>query len=141
MLNSVQSPTSIRSTGSATQRASFNREEFLKLLSAEISHQNPLEPMSSGDFLGQLAQLQQLESSATLEDTLKNLTRYQELGAASNLIGKIVRAIGDDGQPVTGSVERVTVQDSKVRLIVGGRPAALGNIQEIVSTQSEPVQP
>lgn len=134
MVSSVQTPLSARNAGAAGERARFSREEFLKLLSAEISHQNPLEPMSSGDFLGQLAQLQQLETSASLEDTLKNLMRFQELGAAGTLLGKTVRAIADDGQPVTGPVERIRVEDSKVRLIINGRTAALGNIQDIVST-------
>lgn len=133
MLTTVSPTSTGRTPGVATQRAMFNRDEFLKILTSEISHQNPLDPMSNEDFLGQLAQLQQLETSAGLSDTLTNLLKFQEIGAASGLLGRAVRAVSDEGEPVMGVVDRVVVDGAQVRLIVGGRPAALANIREIVS--------
>lgn len=133
MLNPVTSALAGTAPGAASQRALFNRGEFLRILTAEISHQNPLDPMSNEDFLGQLAQLQQLETSAGLSDTLTSLLKFQEIGSAGGLLGKTVRAISDEGVPVAGPVERVVVNGAQVRLIIDGQPAALANIQEIVS--------
>ena len=119
------------SPGSAASRAGLNTDQFLKILTAEISHQNPLDPMSNSDFLGQLTQMQQLQTSAGLADTLTNLLKFQEIGAAGGLLGRTVRAVADDDTSVSGPVERVVVNGSDVRLIVGGRPVALANIKEL----------
>jgi hypothetical protein len=100
-------------------------------LSAEISNQDPLDPVDHKEFMGQLASLQELEASASLTEGIRALSRFQEMGAASALIGKVVTGKGDDGNTVSGVVDRVTVEGNDVRLAVGGSRLAMANVREI----------
>lgn len=116
---------------SPIERAKLNRDQFMKILISEVSNQDPLDPVNQKDFLGQLATLQNLESSAALTEGIYNSTLFQEIGSASSLIGKQVRGVGDDGAPVSGLVDKVTVDGKTVRLMVQGRAMALGGVTEI----------
>lgn len=70
-------------TPEATVRVSGTTEklgsqEFLRLLMAELRHQNPLEPIGGRDFMAQLAQFSNLEALHRIEDQLATLIRTQE---------------------------------------------------------------
>lgn len=71
-------------------------EEFLRLLVAELQHQNPLEPLKDKDFMAQLAQFSSLDALHRIEASLEAqqdlmvsgqqaLSRLE--GAAENLAG------------------------------------------------------
>ena len=55
-------------------------QSFLKLLIAQISNQDPLEPMDSTAFVSQLAQLTQVEQSITSNEMLEKISG--QLGAS-----------------------------------------------------------
>ncbi len=122
-----------RKDPSPTERAKINRDEFMRILVAELSNQDPLNPIDHKDFLGQLASLQNLESSSALTESIYAMSRFQELGAASALIGKMVRGEDADGAPLSGVVERVLVEGKDVNLLVNGREIALANVREIMA--------
>lgn len=113
------------------ERAKVNRDQFMKILIAEISNQDPLDPVNQKDFLGQLATLQNLESSAALTEGIYNSSLFQEIGSASAIIGKAVRGVDDAGAAVSGIVGKVTVEGRTVRLMVNGHAVALANLTEI----------
>lgn len=100
---------STTSTGSAATKSSassqtnssdktLGKEDFLKLLVAQLQHQDPLNPMDSTDFTSQLAQFSSLEQLANISSQMKNLLLYQnsiQNTMAVNLIGKDVTFSGD----------------------------------------------
>lgn len=126
-------PALLRGNVSPTARAQMSRDEFLRILVSEISNQDPLDPLDHKEFLGQLATLQELEATSSLTEGIQSLSRFQEMGAASALIGRTVRGNDDDGNPVSGTVDRVTVDGRDVRLMVGGRAVAMANVREILA--------
>jgi flagellar basal-body rod modification protein FlgD len=75
----------------------LDREAFLKLLVAQISHQDPLQPMQGTEFVAQLSQFatveQAIAQSARMEDMnaqLRGLSNSQ----ATSLVGKRVTVRG-----------------------------------------------
>ncbi|MDH4027489.1 MAG: hypothetical protein OEU95_01495 [Nitrospirota bacterium] len=62
----------------------LGREDFLNLLMKELSCQDPLEPMDSKEFIGQITQFTSLEELTTMNDTL----------------AKILESSGDTGELV-----------------------------------------
>ena len=38
-----------------SQKANLGQEDFLKLMTTQLTHQDPFKPMESGEFLGQIA--------------------------------------------------------------------------------------
>lgn len=99
-------PVSTSATPSAdlisSRSQSMDRADFLKMLTAQLRSQDPLNPMSNEDFVSQLAtfsSLQELQGmGATLDQSLQaNLLLGQLFNntMATSLIGKVVRAQAD----------------------------------------------
>lgn len=87
-------------------------DQFLKLLIAQLEHQDPLNPLDSADFTAQLAQFTSVEQLygmnqrlADIQETLGVLNQQQDL---VGLIGKTVKADDnsifiDNGKVLSGS--------------------------------------
>jgi flagellar basal-body rod modification protein FlgD len=89
---------------------SMGREDFLKMLVAQLKNQDPLNPMSGTDFATQLAQFSSLEQLTNLNTGIENMALYQSSQAnlqAVNLIGKEVTA--GQGNSFTASGSPVNV--------------------------------
>jgi flagellar basal-body rod modification protein FlgD len=100
------SPLSSTDSGQATADAlasatssdqSLGKDDFMKLLVAQISHQDPLKPMDDTAFVSQLAQFSSLEQSIGINSRLDALSN-QERGMANtqlaSLVGKSVTVKG-----------------------------------------------
>jgi flagellar basal-body rod modification protein FlgD len=104
-LSSVD-PNTTPSTSTATGNSRLGKDEFVKLMMAQLSHQDPTAPQSNEAFVAQLAQFASVELAQTTNANLEALIVAQ---AASNqtgvaqLVGKDVVfrtdqiAVGDDG--------------------------------------------
>ncbi|MBL3704400.1 hypothetical protein GI582_17010 [Sulfitobacter sp. BDSS02] len=84
--------------GNAQVKLTADYESFLKLLTAQVANQNPLEPMDSTTFVSQLAQLSQVEQSIQTNSNLEQVNAYlAAYGALSDiqLIGHEVTLASD----------------------------------------------
>ena len=122
----------------------LGKDDFLKLLIAQMKHQDPLKPMDDTAFVAQLAQFSSLEAQADTNKLLQ-LVATQQQGLANNtivdLVGKGVTVRGDkvsyDGTglgaqvryTLAGSADKVTISivnstGETVRTMdVGAKPA------------------
>jgi flagellar basal-body rod modification protein FlgD len=98
---------------------------FLTLLVDELKYQNPLNPTSASDFMGQIASLSQVEQ-------LQSVSSASQMGEASGLIGKTVTASSGNGT-ITGEVTGVTNGSSGPLLDVGGSTVTLDAVQKITN--------
>ena len=87
-LDQLNAPSTIVREGAA---ASLDSADFLKLMTAQLANQDPLEPQSNEQMLAQLAQFSSLEngtaSRSTLDDIaskLDALIAAQERAAAAS---------------------------------------------------------
>lgn len=80
------------------QRTELGQDAFLKLMTAQIQHQDPFKPMESGEFLGQIAQFSTVSGIQSMQQSLAGLstalTSSQSLQAAT-LVGHGVMVPGD----------------------------------------------
>lgn len=94
-------------TGTQSQASgmkSVGKDEFMKLLLAQLKNQDPLKPMDGTDFAAQLAQFSSLEQLKNLNTTLETQSVNQmTLGYAQsvNMIGK--EAVSNSGNTVTAN--------------------------------------
>jgi len=82
-------------TGNASQ---MGKQQFLELLTTQLEHQDPLDPMKDKEFVAQLAQftsLEQLTNISSGVEALNNSQTQDEMLGAVNYIGKEVLAQGD----------------------------------------------
>ncbi len=131
-VNTVMGGAATNAAQGASGRAQISQKEFMKLLVAELSNQDPLKPMENQQFVQQLASLQQLESSAALTDGIRDLVRLQQLSSASSLLGREVVGVDADGGFVSGKVERVATEGNQIVLVVNGQSVPLSGISEVL---------
>jgi flagellar basal-body rod modification protein FlgD len=119
--NNVSAPTTLTRQGSAT----LGKDEFLKILVAQMSNQDPTEPQDSSTFVAELAQFSSLEQAQNTVSRLDTLLLGQATAnqtAAANFIGKEVAFRGgtvhfDGSTPQTASIN-VTKPADKVTVAV-----------------------
>jgi flagellar basal-body rod modification protein FlgD len=103
----VQSTISeIQSAGTAAQDAAktkskdtLGKDEFLKLLTAQLQQQDPTQPMDNTEFVAQLAQFSSLEQMSNANDTLTKLLTGQTTSlqtGSADLVGKTAMLSGDE---------------------------------------------
>jgi len=93
--------TSIDNSKTVTKMADdgvMGKDDFLKLLIAQLSAQDPLDPMGAQDFSAQLAQFSGLEQMTNVNTNLEILQKLQTASqntSSLNLIGKTVESHGN----------------------------------------------
>jgi flagellar basal-body rod modification protein FlgD len=141
------SPAGTSALGNAAQ-SSLGKDDFLKLLMAQIQHQDPMSPMADHEFVAQLATFSGLEQQMVANERLGELQMAQLSAGNAQLasfIGQEVVARGDkitlDGgtpDPISVQLEgpavdvEVSVRDSSGNIVAtvhsGSRPAGAGKI-------------
>lgn len=84
---------SATASGEAQTRLEEDYTNFLKLLTAQISNQDPLEPMDASTFVSQLAQLSQVEQTIAVNANLEDITNRLATTGAMADIGLIGREV------------------------------------------------
>ena len=88
----VSGPSSTAAQGSPN----LGKDDFLKLLMAQLSNQDPTQPADPTTFTTQLAQFSQLELQQNANSTLTDLAAAQAAGnqeQAVNMVGKNVTPV------------------------------------------------
>lgn len=98
-------------TTPASAQQPLGKDDFLMLLVAQLSAQDPLNPMDSREFSAQLAQFSALEQMTNVNKTLEDLVSAQQaMGNSSmiSLIGKMVDVPGNSFQHTQGANSNLT---------------------------------
>lgn len=115
----------------ATKGTSEDKEMFLNLLVAQLRYQDPMNPADSGEFLAQSAQFTSLEKMEAVADQTAALLSTSVSFGASNMVGKNVTYLDEDGKAVSGTVDSVTFDVTGPMLQIGGESVSLGQVQSI----------
>ena len=86
-------PSSSAQANSSQGAASMAQNDFLKLLISQLSHQDPLNPTDSSEFVAQLAQFSGLEQMISMNDKLNTLAMAEAASnsmATASLVGRQV---------------------------------------------------
>jgi len=91
----------------------LGQSEFLKLMLTQIQHQDPINPVDSGEFLSQLAQFGTVNGITELKssfDLLAATLQSSQALQASTMVGRTVLVPGDVGLLETGAELRGAVE-------------------------------
>jgi flagellar basal-body rod modification protein FlgD len=109
-------PSDLTQTSPLAQQseAVAQRDDFLKLLVAQLEHQDPLQPQDGADFVAQLAQFSSLEQATQTNERLAALADSQaanQRAALTDLVGRSVTASADTLQidPAAGDMPALGV--------------------------------
>ena len=96
-------------------------EDFLQLLTSQISNQDPLEPMKDTEFISQMANIASLEQMQQFTKGFESFADSQKDMVAQAYLGRMV-SISEQGSEVSGLVESVEKsEDGTISVLVSGK--------------------
>ncbi len=103
--NTTNTTTSTNSSSSVTTATNdtLGKDAFLKLLIAELSNQDPLNPMEDREFISQMATFSSLEQMQNMNSTLTSMAEANKFSAVQ-YIGKAVAFTSGEGDDATQKV-------------------------------------
>ncbi|MGR9014136.1 MAG: flagellar hook assembly protein FlgD [Gammaproteobacteria bacterium] len=116
-----------------TRKTSLGQEEFLKLMTTQMTHQDPSKPMQNGEFITQMAQFGTVSGIQDLQKSFgefsSSINSSQALQATS-LVGRRVSAPGERGVlEVGGDISgNINLTDSVSNMKVAITDATTGEV-------------
>ena len=107
----------------------LGRDDFLKLLITQLSHQDPTRPMEDKEFIAQMAQFSSLEQMTKMSEEFANLSSILNTSHAYSLIGKTV-SISQGTEVVKGMVEAVSGRNFP-QILVNGQYYDFSNVETV----------
>ena len=90
-----------------TAGGEMGKDEFLKILIAQLSHQDPTQPMQDKEFIAQMAQFSSLEQMTNVSSEIAKVAALLAKSQAVNLLGRMVE-VAAGSQIVEGTVDEVS---------------------------------
>ena len=113
----------------------LNQKDFLKLLVAQMSAQDPMNPVSNTDFAAQMAQFSTLQTTQSMQTNLAGLESSQAVLQANSLLGRTVQVQSAPGVTDSGVVSAVGIQAGTPSITVNGQSYGLSAVLSVSLTQ------
>jgi flagellar basal-body rod modification protein FlgD len=84
-----------------SRETELGRDAFLRLLVAQLEHQDPLNPMESSEFTAQLAQFSSLEQLFNINENLEVIKGTESEQGTENLLDYIGKEVKSDQNNIT----------------------------------------
>jgi len=146
-MTTTNATTSTGKTGQTEQTitnpaATLGKDDFLKLLVAQLKYQDPLKPSDQSQMMSQMAQFSMVEGINNLQASITSLGTTNSVSQAVGLIGKELTYLKDDGTNGTGTASSVSLVDGAVTVHVGNTDVALSDVLKVsgASTTSTTTQ-
>ena len=110
---------------------SMGQDTFLKLLMAQMTHQDPMQPTDSAQMLSQLAQFANVEGINKLNKQTTALNLGQDFAGSVAMIGKTVTWLDDKGAAHTGVVDAVKPSSSGALLVIDAEEVPSGAVRKV----------
>ena len=139
MSTSAISPTSNPLTNlgveSRIPSKSLDQNDFLKLLVAQMTQQDPMNPDSQSlNSIAQMASFSSLEQNRAMSSDMAQIRADQEFLQANSLLGRTVEIKVDSTHRANGVVTAVQVTDGSPKVVVDGQSYDLSQVLTINPT-------
>jgi len=108
-------------------------DDFIRIMFAELTNQDPFEPADSKAMLDQLSSLRSIQSDLDMGERLSELVRQNEFAAAATLVGQVVGGVTIDGRRVLDLVVSVSnTPDGPVLNLFDGSRMPFAWVEEVL---------
>lgn len=133
-VNNVLSAYQVTANSTANANPASNEldsGQFMQILLAQLTHQNPLEPMDNAEIMSQFSQLNSLQELRGINTSMESVSVTSQTTYLTSLVGKTVKASRADGKVIEGVVEGVATDVENPQVLVGDEVVDLIDILEI----------
>jgi flagellar basal-body rod modification protein FlgD len=132
-------------TSSASNAATSSRlptkvmgqDDFLKLLVAQMTSQDPMNPQKDTDFIAQMAQFSSLEQAKTMQSDMAQVRDDQKILQAYGLLGQTALLQADKTTTTQGVISAVKLEAGTPKLVVDGKSYTLDQVLTVTPTVSQ----
>lgn len=133
-VNNVLSSYQVAANNTANANTASNEldsGQFMQILLAQLTHQNPLEPMDNAEMMSQFSQLNSLQELRGINTSMEIVSTASQTTYMTSLIGKTVKASRADGKVIEGLVEGVVTDVENPQVLIGEERVDLVDVLEI----------
>ncbi len=120
--------TNVSTAASRLPVQTLGQDDFLKLLVAQLSAQDPMNPQKDTEFVAQMAQFSALEQTRSMQTDIAGLRSDQQVLQANGMIGRTVALQDSSGATITGVVSGLSLATGTPQIMVNGKAYALGSL-------------
>ncbi len=107
----------------------LGKDDFLKILIAQLSNQDPTSPLENTEFIAQMAQFSSLEQMTNMSQSFEKMSAFVNSSEAQSMIGRSVEIdLGDTS--VQGTVEAAT-RGTQPQVLVNGMYYSMDQIKAV----------
>lgn len=122
-----------RSAAAGTDRTILGKDDFFRMLMAQLQNQDPLSPMDGSQFAVQLAQFSSLEQLQNLNTQMTAISQSQIISKSAfalGLIGRDVEVVSGEETEIA-TVTGFRIQEDSIALSLGNREVDLKDVISI----------
>ena len=124
--------------GNKVQQTGMGKDDFMKILITQLSHQDPTKPMEDKEFIAQMAQFSSLEQMTNMSTQFTTVAERLNSSSAMNVLGQKVELMVN-GSSVQGSVEAVTGGEFP-QLLVNGNYYDFSTLQTVFNNDKGDIE-
>ena len=121
--------------GNRVQQSELGKDDFMKILITQLSHQDPTKAMEDKEFIAQMAQFSSLEQMTNMSKQFTTVAQKLNSSSAMSVLGQDVELMVN-GQSIQGSVEAVTGGEFP-QLLVGGNYYDYSTLQTVFNNKGD----
>jgi flagellar basal-body rod modification protein FlgD len=130
-VNSSLLDTTDTSAASRVPTQTLTQQDFLKLIVAQMSSQDPMKPVDDTQFVAQMAQFSTLQATTSMQQNIAQMSSQQSFLQANGLIGRNVSLLDSQGALINGTVGSVLMTSGTPQIVVNGQPYDLSTLLSV----------
>ena len=138
--NTATNPNAGLSVNPKSGQKTLGADDFMKLLTTQLTAQDPMNPMKDTEFIAQMANFSSLEQMRGLSKSFDSFSAEQKMTSAPSYLGRQVTVMDAAEGEISGIVDAITLKDGVPAVVIGGKSYETKLITSI-TTPPPPLNP
>ena len=121
LTNSATNPNAGLSVNPKAGQKTLGADDFMKLLTTQLTAQDPMNPMKDTEFIAQMANFSSLEQMRGLSKSFDSFSAEQKMTSAPSYLGRQVTVLDAAEGQISGVVDAITLKDGVPAVVIGGK--------------------
>jgi flagellar basal-body rod modification protein FlgD len=118
-------------------RDTIGKDGFMKILAAQLQHQDPMNAGSNTEYIAQMAQFSALEQMQNLNTLMNELLVSQKFQEGNLMIGKVAKVYTGEDSFITGRVTSTRLGNGTINIMIDGKEYDIDDVVELQDGGSE----